>query len=159
MNQFDRVERYLNRIRKVYSGQNLIMWDERETVEDDILSFFIHCHHLSDWITTLNKLGLTHRDLKEFIESHEELKLCADIANLSKHCRLTKKRWSRSSPRVTGRRFESNGNADLPGVTGRFIITTHSEVIDVLDLAEACWRHWSDLKSNLALESIKIKAR
>ena len=48
MEQFDRVERYLKRIRNIYSGDNLIFWDDRAYVEDDIFSFFIHCHHLQD---------------------------------------------------------------------------------------------------------------
>ncbi|MCG9776167.1 hypothetical protein L1D49_23155, partial [Vibrio diabolicus] len=143
MEQINRVERYLQRIRNVYSGENHILWGDRKSVEDDILSFFIHCHHLHEWVANLNVVGISHKDLKQFIESHESLKICADLANRSKHCRLTKKQWSQLKPHLSGTQYQSNGNADFPGISGKFSIVTQNEIIDVLELAESCWEHWS----------------
>ncbi len=149
MEQINRVERYLQRIRNVYSGENHILWDDRKSVEDDILSFFIHCHHLHEWVANLNVVGISHKDLKQFIESHESLKICADLANRSKHCKLTRKQWSQVKPHLSGTQYQSNGNADFPGISGKFSVVTQNEVIDVLELAESCWKHWSIYLNNL----------
>lgn len=149
MEQFARVERYLKRIRNVYSGDNFILWDDRVCVEDDILSFFMHCHHLQDWVVNLNKVGIEFDQIKQFIESHKSLQICADLANQSKHCRLTKKQWSNVKPHLAGVQYQSVGDAELPGVRGKFAVVTENEVIDVLELAESCWHHWNNLKQNI----------
>jgi len=154
MEQFDRVERYLNKIRNVYSGENQIFWKDRKMVEDDILSFFIHCHHLQDWILTLNRVGVSQTELKGFIEKHDSLKLCADIANRSKHCRLTKKQWSNAKPHLAGRQYTSNGDADSPGIKGKFTIITRNKIVDVLELAETCWKLWLEFSAELETKFI-----
>ncbi len=149
MEQFDRVERYLKRIRNVYSGDNLILWDDRAYVEDDILSFFMHCHHLQDWVSSLNKVGVTHEQIKQFIESHESLRICADLANQSKHCQLTKKPWSEVKPHLAGFQYETVDGSHRPGIRGKFAVITDEAIIDVLELAESCWHHWSLLKHDI----------
>lgn len=149
MEQFDRVERYLKRIRNVYSGDNLILWNDRACVEDDILSFFMHCHHLQDWVSNLNKVGVTSKQTKQFIEDHESLKICADLANKSKHCRLTKKSWSNVKPRLAGFQYKSVGDSNHPGIQGKFLIVTNDAIFDVLELAESCWHLWSLLKHDI----------
>lgn len=45
MEQVERTERYLNRIRKIYEGTS-ILWEERRYYEDDVISFFMHCYHM-----------------------------------------------------------------------------------------------------------------
>ncbi|EHJ9977293.1 hypothetical protein KB975_001211 [Vibrio parahaemolyticus] len=149
MEQFDRVERYLKRIRNIYSGDNLIFWDDRACVEDDIFSFFIHCHHLQDWVSNLNKVGITSKQTKQFIEGHESLQICADLANQSKHCRLTKNPWSGVKPHLAGVQYESVGDSNSPGIRGKFAVVTDEATLDVLELAESCWCHWRLLKHDI----------
>lgn len=154
MEQFDRVERYLNRIRKVYSGENLILWDHRRLVEDYILSFFIHCNHLRDWVDELNKVGVSRSEINSFISNHDSLKLCADLANSSKHCVLKNSGWSKVKPHFSVCQFESNGNVNDPGIKGKFSVVTRNEIIDVLELAESCWKHWQGYRQLLMQKPI-----
>lgn len=147
MEQFERVERYLNRIRKLYSGRNNIAWDERLDAKDDVDSFFIYCHHLHDWVAELNKLGIPITNIRKRSEINFSVQICADIANGLKHCKLTKKQWSESSPRVATTYIESNRGSDELGIKGKFgIVTKSGEMLDVLEIAESCWRYWDSLR-------------
>lgn len=83
--QLARVERFLCRI----ENQN------RDSTEydDDLWSFFQHCWHLKDWIKNDPSISPTQWSAMEgTIEGSLNLRICADLANRSKHLRLTNKR-------------------------------------------------------------------
>lgn len=49
---------------------------------DIILSFFIHCYHLGDW---LRESGVDEKKVYGYIYKTDELKDCRDITNSTKH--------------------------------------------------------------------------
>ena len=87
-------------MRRLYVAANT-SWANRQEHEDDVLAFFIHCHHIRDWIVALNKLNVTSAEVTEFVEGHDCLKICADLCNGTKHCKLTRKHTPKQ-PRIMG---------------------------------------------------------
>lgn len=93
LDQFERVKRFLKRI------QN----QDRDSVayDDDLWTFFQQCYHLKDWIK--NDLGIRdeiRNEVEAFVNGNEELRICADLANRSKHLKLDK---VRDDARITSR--------------------------------------------------------
>jgi len=145
MEQIERAERYLQRVREIYQGIFSVSHDKAR-YEDDLLSFFMHCYHIRDWIIHLNKVGVTAKQVDEFIARHEALNICADLCNGSKHCRLTRSPRSGSQPHVTTKAYRSanwhagSGGGDV--IRGKYGILTKSGIIDALLLAEQCMALW-----------------
>lgn len=146
MEQLDRTKRYLDRIKLVYSGVYSSSGHDKKLYDDDVLSFFIHCHHIRDWIIHLNTIGITAAQVDAFIDSHEPLKICADLANGSKHCRLTRGTRTKRQPHISGKEYrttmqytEDNYSEHM---TAKYKISTHMEYHDALELAESCVNLW-----------------
>lgn len=156
MEQFHRVERYLQRIRDVYAGCPHIFEDEH-SYEDDVVSFFIHCHHLSDWIVELNRAGATRAEVNTFLNAHLELRVCADLCNRSKHCRIERAR-SGHPHHLAGRTWTVTTYTPATGKPVTFqasykVISEHA-IYDALALAEQCLSLWRDFSRSLALRVI-----
>jgi len=148
MEQIERTERYLNRIRSFYKGvQN--PYHSINGFEDDVVSFFMHCYHIRDWVLHLNKKGLKNSDVDEYINSHIELRICADFCNGSKHCHLTKNKRTNSQPHLIvknhiGFDYASLNTEEFRPRTEKanFKIHSNGEVYDALELAEKCFSLW-----------------
>jgi len=85
LKQFERVKRYLRRIEN----------QDRDSTEydDDLWSFFLHCYHLKDWIKNDTEVAVEIRQtVEDFVNKNEALRICADLANRSKHLRLDRVR-------------------------------------------------------------------
>ena len=81
--QLLRVGRFLRRVENIARDQ--------VEYEDDLWSFFQNCWHLKDWIKNDDALSQGCRDsVERDAEKFESLMICADLANRSKHLRLTK---------------------------------------------------------------------
>jgi type I site-specific restriction-modification system R (restriction) subunit len=144
MEQIERTHRYLERIRKMYEGAPYIQ--NKEYYTDDVYSFFIHCYHIRDWIKELNLLGITSSELKKFIRSHKELRICADLCNGTKHCHIEEnKKWTTGQPYIAETSFESSGrNREFTTTKGRFQIISDDVFYDALELAQRCMKLWDD---------------
>ena len=102
MEQIDRANRYLERLQSVYGGI-FTTSDDRNLYKDDTITFFMHCYHVRDWIIHLNKVEIVASHVDEFINSHNELKICADLCNGSKHYRLQRNIRSGRQPHIAGK--------------------------------------------------------
>ena len=86
LSQFERVLRALEKI-----GDNRNR--DLAEYEDDVWYFFQTCWHLKDWIKNDPQVPQRHRDSVESeVGRSEPLRICADLANRSKHYKLTAKR-------------------------------------------------------------------
>lgn len=156
MEQFNRVSRHFERIEKMYSGIHPSSWDERINREDDVISFFIHCYHLRDWIIHLNRVGVTSKDVDAFINQHEELKICTDFANGSKHCTLTHKtRTKQRQPHIITYSHKSLIGANDEGYISQFTILSGQKDYDVLVLAKKCVELWTVFRKEIEQKQIK----
>lgn len=90
--QLARVERFLDRVR----DQDR---DSRE-YDDDLWSFFQHCYHLKDWIKADPQVPQCIRDsVEQDLDQCTSLRICADLANRTKHRVLTKRIRVGASPK------------------------------------------------------------
>jgi len=156
MEQLHRVQRYLERIQSIYSGCSH-QYKYVEYYEDDVVSFFIHCHHLLDWLILNNPSDTRKKELNDFVNSHEELKICADLCNGKKHYKLSRTR--------TGEQPELNGNnwsiVTFTKETGKpvtffnkYEIIHYTNKYDALELAESCVELWRNKIREMALKAI-----
>jgi hypothetical protein len=159
MEQLERVRRYLERIRAAYDGVPF-RHDGRDYYEDDVYSFFIHCYHLADWIVALHTSGVARETVNDFINGHHELRVCADLCNGTKHCRLERKRTAKQ-PFVAGHNLQSSGRvvdssdgSVRPEITRcQYDVATDGEWYDALELAERCMSLWDRFIEDLPVAS------
>lgn len=156
MEQLHRVQRYLDRIQEIYSGC-AHRFDRVEYYEDDVITFFIHCHHLLDWLTEHNPSGFTKAALNRFVNSHNELRICADLCNGKKHCSLNRTR-SGSQPDVGKSSwmiltYKEEMNKPVTFVS-KYYILHGGNTYDALELAESCMKLWRDQIRTMALKAI-----
>ncbi|EPF6752170.1 hypothetical protein NPI09_004770, partial [Escherichia coli] len=79
-----------------------------EDYDDDVISFFIHCYHIRDWIIHLNTLNIRANHVDIFINEHQALKICADLANGSKHCKLTRSMRTGRQPHIAAKQKQTS---------------------------------------------------
>lgn len=153
MEQFERTKRHLKRIEGIYAGIFSSSGHDKEAYDDDVVSFFIHCLHIRDWIIHLNKSGVTGQQVDSYINSHKALKICADLANGSKHCRLTRSLRTEGQPHIAGK--ERQTSTWLAGSTGgevmqcKYTIFSNTEFVDALKLARECVQLWESYMNEL----------
>jgi hypothetical protein len=82
LNQFERVKRYLAKVNPStkYHGNQI-------EYEDNLWSFFQNAWHLKDWIK--NDSAIIKIPIEKIIGKYNSLKICADMANRTKHFQLT----------------------------------------------------------------------
>lgn len=148
LEQFARAERYLGRIRRIYEGVLLSARHDKDGYEDDLISFFMHCYHIRDWILHLNKAGVSAAQLDDFINNNEVLRVCADLCNGSKHCKLTRKPRSGLQPHVAGKSYQAStwfvGSGGGEVLQAKYSVVTSTGAVDALDLAEECLHLWRE---------------
>lgn len=145
MEQLQRAERYLSKVRAIYQGR-FAQSHDRYSYEDDLLSFFMHCYHIRDWIIRLNKIGVTGKEVDAFINSNVCLQICADLCNGTKHCQLDRAPRSGSQPHFAGKSYEAStwltGSGGGEVLKAKYTIMTSSGFVDALKLAEECMECW-----------------
>ena len=153
LEQLERSKRYLKKVEEIYAGIFSSSNHNKEIYDDDVISFFIHCYHVRDWIIHLNKLGVTAQQVDSYIDSHQPLKICADFANGSKHCKLTRSLRTDHQPHISGKeRYTSTWLSDNGGgevMKCKYTILSGTNLIDALELAKECVRLWESYISEL----------
>lgn len=124
------------------------------TVNDRVLTFFIFCHHIKDWI--INDYSVDPQVVEKvepFIEANPCLKFCTDIANGVKHLKLKRKRSQivlkriRSHRSITALKLSEikriNPLVDPPVLLKDFVsLETDQGKFDAFDLATECVGKW-----------------
>ncbi len=133
--QWQRVETGLRRVVEIYEGRE---GDSADALYD-VYSFFLHCHHLADWLSADKLSGVSRRKATRIIKKSAHLRVCADLANRTRHAEVAR-HWidSNTSPVPL--------DAPIFGETGRaahrWEITAGDVVYDALDLARECRCDW-----------------
>jgi len=145
LEQFDRAKRFLNRIRQFYAGEG-IPYEENKNHDDDVISFFIHCYHVKDWIITSNKIGPSKKEVENYINNNEALRICADICNGEKHYKLQRNSRTGKQPHMASRNYSATYYTPASGqparIKGSYKILSKEHFFDALELAEACVELW-----------------
>ena len=154
LEQFKRVERYLEKIES----------QDRDSTayDDDLWSFFQNCHHLKDWIindqTVSDKIkGIKGGNIEDFVNKNEALRICADLANRSKHLRLDR---VRDDAKITSRSvtiYPPTANIGAPTAGSDSVGTSTCEhtitlrdggTRKALDVAREAVKAWRSFLSN-----------
>jgi hypothetical protein len=145
--QWDRVQLALARIEAVYAGRS-----EPEGTAGaryDVFNFFVHCHHLVDWIASDAALPQSMpEEAHALVRESNDLKLCADLANRSKHCAL---KWARTGDVSTGPSANDATVTFDRGVKHAFRVSSGGEDRDALDLARSCVATWREFLTRRGL--------
>jgi len=136
--QWARVHRRLADVRVVYTGRP----GSTDDAVDTVLSFFEAVHHLKDWLANdqLSGMGKTAGD--SLINGSRMLRLCADLANGSKHLELTSSRTGDKSTEIA--RNDVNVYAGTGTAAHRFYVQSAGAEYDVLEIAEAAVSEWTE---------------
>lgn len=144
MEQLARADRYLTKLAYAYEGiQTSSATFSIDQPKDDCISFFMHCYHVKDWLIALygNK-----KEIEAFINSNEELRICADICNGAKHYRITGELRSGAHQKVELDTVKSStwltGNGGFEVHQCKFSVVSEGTVFDALQLANKCMELW-----------------
>ena len=165
LEQFERSERYYERFRKLNEGltevadpgpQSNYIASTNDHV-DDIVSFFIHCYHVKDWIKNDPEVP---KDVQQKVEGYVNntctLKLCADICNGAKHFSLDRTRTG-SQPKFVGSdhkmQINEGGNCAPGSYSLKLRIEHNGETLDAFKLATRAMESWKKFLSDNNLKS------
>jgi hypothetical protein len=99
IDQYERMKRFRARLED-YTG-------EQKIYEDDMWACFQAIYHLKDWLG--HDFPLLRQDIEDHITNGQHLKIGADLANRSKHMKLTR--------RIRGGNADINRNNATVGLT------------------------------------------
>ncbi len=152
LSQLERSRRYLERIERLYEGRAPVH-ENQSYHDDDVISFFIHCYHVRDWILQLNKIGITRKEVDEFISQNLALSICADLCNGEKHCRLERSMRTERQPHLASKSYSvthfTPASGEEPRTSGSFRILANGEFLDALSLARECIQLWEQFIANV----------
>lgn len=140
--QWNRVQLGLGRVEAIYRGR-----PEPEGTAGalyDLFAFFVNCYHLCDWIDQDPDVPqLVSDGARRLVSTSDELKICGDLANRSKHSALAR-------PAKTGDKSTGPTSNDVTIVVGQddvrhaFRVSSGETERDALALATACVASWRD---------------
>lgn len=133
--QFNRVLRFLARIQG----------EERNAVDydDDLWSFFQNVWHLKDWVRNDPSIPKDVRDrVVDSAESSEVLQVCADLANRSKHFKLTNKR---KDAEVTSRNTTVFPGQGRPSESTHIVTLDDGTQLVAQELAVSAFQAWEKI--------------
>lgn len=145
--------RWYERFREINDGRR--GRTQFEYQYDEMLAFFMNCHHLKDWIKRDFELEKSHHDyieykkvrdeIEKFINDNECLTLCADLCNGAKHCTLgeNEPRFSEPTAVLTEVYIDEN-DPDKYVKKAWIIISASGKEYDAFDLATQCVKKWKE---------------
>ena len=143
--QYDRTRRFYSRFAKIADSGRVHDRDS-DNYRDDVLTFFIHCYHLKDWLKNDPSSGVTGSDAEACVNSSLYLRLCGDLANGTKHM---EHRGRAASDTAMGARFEVEVNDTMGGaipkptrISVQYEVMSSGARHDAFDVATRAMEAW-----------------
>lgn len=146
--QVERTRRWLNRLQNAASHENDINEPlppgKHEEYEDYLYAFFQNCWHIKDWIMADIGAPGTLRDAVKRVEKEkpDALRLCADVANGSKHLGQPRDKNRAKTVGEIAVEIDPEGNSKT---TYEYKVVDGETQHDALELARRALRTWDDL--------------
>jgi hypothetical protein len=153
--QWKRVQRWFSHLSDTNRGRT----HDRESdyYQDEAYAFFQNCYHLKDWLKHDRATSALVSDVETVISNSQNLSLCADLCNGSKHLTLTRPR-THADTQIGKRHFELGlsttlgSDTDEPAtIAVKYEIRSGGSVYDAFTVAEACVREWEAYLSGKGL--------
>ncbi|WP_139795104.1 hypothetical protein [Chromobacterium violaceum] len=133
--QLDRLERWYARAQL---AKDLL------DIEDYLYAFFQNCYYLREW---LPEEAFSTEQVNQFFKANIEMKVCRDLANLTKHRELHNPPATNAEPSIA-RIYVPNGRGWFGSDAALVVLTDVSDhPFDLLELAGRClilWREFMD---------------
>jgi hypothetical protein len=94
-------------LEKVEAGCRPGAYRGNEPVKRDFENLFTQCFHLGDWLWEDKSTGLTDQQVRTFIDKDAALRICAGVANTSKH--RTRRQPNAITARIASVGFDDQG--------------------------------------------------
>ena len=120
------------------AGRDHVDDAESDGYQDDAYAFFVACFHLKDWLTNDPASRAAASGIEALVSASHSLSLCADIANGSKHLRLTRRPRVDASARIGRRRYELHISSETTTRAVRYEIHAAGKTYDAFELAQQC---------------------
>lgn len=131
--QYIRTENWLNRLKKEKQKPNAIAGD----FIDFLYAFYQNCYHIKDWLLNDPTCALTNKEIYDFINKSETLKICHDLANGTKHLTLKKPKSDKDTRIDSFDIIEKNKN-----YFAQFTVVSGEKIYDAFQLANICFIEW-----------------
>lgn len=140
--QLERVERYYNRFKELNDG--MPHCSNQEEYIDDVYAFFQNCYHLKDHLKNdPSYIKHNNTDIEDYVSDNEELAICADICNGSKHLVLRDGPRSGSTSKITGSSTTLEvGESTQISMT--FEVAHNKRKLDAFQIATEALKKWKD---------------
>jgi len=122
---------------------------ESDSYLDEAYAFFQNCHHLKDWLQNDPSSGVSKMDAEALINGSEMLRICADLANGSKHLKLRDTRTGDRETKIGRRRFFFALTPTKIAVS--YEVRSGGSVYDAFNVAEACMAEWTGFLTSRGL--------
>jgi hypothetical protein len=158
--QFYRTERWLGRLEAIGAGRYKPVGSFDDPF-DVVLAFFLHCHHVKDWLMTGPEWQdgvdpkVKNRAVEQFIEESDALRACADLCNGVKHFQLDNKPRSGFAPEFHSRHVKIDLTGDLPITRIQYVLRTKRDNTDAYALAKECLECWRTFIHESTPESLR----
>jgi len=143
--QYDRMMRWHARLSESTSV------DDRRV--DEFYAFFTCSFHLKDWLTAdLPAASGIEADVEAFVNGRLWLKLCADIANGSKHFRLDRRRFdAQARVELATVSFEPTGFSPGFQTDEMIVVPAGGTAWEAITVANGCVRAWKEFLAGKGL--------
>ena len=151
LEQFNRVKRWYQEFALTDQGRP----HDRPSdfYQDQAYAFFQNRDLINHTIKNDRSVGVAADKVEAFINSNEELQLCADICNGTKHLRLARAR-SGQDPRFGQRKFKVQVGGPPTTISVKYTIDTLVGPVDAFKLATKCLEAWENfIRSNISNEA------
>ncbi|MDA0108973.1 hypothetical protein OH456_12460 [Vibrio sp. La 4.2.2] len=142
--QYKRMLRYYERFEGINEGRSHSK--ASEFYDDDVYAFFQNCYHLKDWIKSDPDCN-SWSCVEQFINENREMRICADLCNVLKHCSLIRSR-SGDSPNFSGSHIdleisESASEPTSVKIAIKYKVSSSGgELEDAFEIATQCLTLW-----------------
>jgi hypothetical protein len=136
--QWNRVERWYSRFKQTNDGRVHDLASDH--YQDEAYAFFQNAYHLKDWLKNDRQASTRVADVEAFISSSQNMRLCADLCNGSKHLALTSSRESADTK--IGQRSFQVGLSEPVTISARYAVESAGRTYDAFALAHDCLQEW-----------------
>lgn len=138
--QWKRVNRWFERFRETSTGRQHGV--DSDNYQDEVYAFFQNCYHLKDWLQADGYSSGLVSDVEGFINNSDELKLCADLCNGSKHSKLKRPRTGDTDTGIGPRNFSLTLGTAEPALSVHYEIESGGQTLDAFAVAKESLRAW-----------------